>query len=506
MINSIKKIVLISTFLLVSKIQYAQSGFDKQYFEGYQATNVVYMEEKDHQIYALMNCFLNKWGFAWMTLDTLGNVLSIKEYFDDEYSITVFDVIKMSNDNYLIGTFAHSSFRILYEMDKQGIIANRKVFTLPNPRKLLSHNNSIFLATSDQNNFFIQNFDLQLDLQWELVIPKEYELDPYEHRFSHFNLNHNGELVLHTYSNLAYRIPPITDRFNFRFIHRISQDGKLVGKRKVSDPTSLAYYAINLMENGNYLGIRPPVNTTSPYYPIPIFTFNSQLNRLKNYDISIHASTDKTRNGNLIPYLTHNIQNGESALHLNLNDNHTFVLMKLDADMNKKWEVVDSMLYHPNSTLIRGGPYLSNSGNIYKYGFFELGHENPILEANLYGYIRKYDKNGCLDPNCQNVISSVHESISVEEDELNNVIHVFPNPSNGNKINVQVHFPEKFKGTLRLINTNGHLLEEKIMTQNPLYVFDTHNLPNGIYYIQLVDSSGPMNNFITKKIIILNEN
>lgn len=99
--------------------------------------------------------------------------------------------------------------------------------------------------------------------------------------------------------------------------------------------------------------------------------------------------------------------------------------------------------------------------------------------------------------NCEEYFSTI--AIDKIQD-LEPFIKVYPNPtSNLLNIDIDNRLTESNDMTIRIVNIQGQLLEEQILTSGTTYVaIPTHHLPNGVYFMQITTT----NQQITKKIVI----
>ena len=116
------------------------------------------------------------------------------------------------------------------------------------------------------------------------------------------------------------------------------------------------------------------------------------------------------------------------------------------------------------------------------------------IDRNNAIYLRQNNRNPYIDNN--SYVAAVWGNTLSTDDfaELSNVM-VYPNPSNGNKINIQT---EVQLDAIELINFNGQLMQsiKKPSFQNNIYALE--NLPKGFYLLKLSTE----NSTTTKKLII----
>jgi hypothetical protein len=79
---------------------------------------------------------------------------------------------------------------------------------------------------------------------------------------------------------------------------------------------------------------------------------------------------------------------------------------------------------------------------------------------------------------------TLYNSISTQEKERH--IRVFPNPTNG-ILNIEI--PPNIKGISYLYNALGQIIKQ-ITISNQITQINTYDIPNGIYFISIVDASG----------------
>ncbi len=97
------------------------------------------------------------------------------------------------------------------------------------------------------------------------------------------------------------------------------------------------------------------------------------------------------------------------------------------------------------------------------------------------------------NPECDKCFCSLLTPV-IEKEENNNFINVYPNPATTN-INIDFKLKNGLS-TIRLINSNGNLIESRITNSFPIRM-NIKNLPYGIYLIQLNTEK----EIFTKKII-----
>jgi hypothetical protein len=88
--------------------------------------------------------------------------------------------------------------------------------------------------------------------------------------------------------------------------------------------------------------------------------------------------------------------------------------------------------------------------------------------------------------------------VSISNDQTDSEINIYPNPSSGETINLQINTKrENLNHTLKLIGRSGRIIyESPLNSSESNYQFD---LEKGYYFVWLVEENG---NVLTKKIVV----
>lgn len=109
-----------------------------------------------------------------------------------------------------------------------------------------------------------------------------------------------------------------------------------------------------------------------------------------------------------------------------------------------------------------------------------------ITEIELYGIPEKKE-------NANDTLTSI------ENDILDNIISVYPNPNNG-RFNLAIKETLNHDGRISVINTSGQRIYERSLKQSEnLYTFDLSYLPDGLYLIHVFVNEKMQT---TKKVLI----
>ena len=116
-----------------------------------------------------------------------------------------------------------------------------------------------------------------------------------------------------------------------------------------------------------------------------------------------------------------------------------------------------TILSHPTHILDMNS-YMSPSGSIYIYGDFFPSV--AFLQHNYCAFIRKYDTNGCLTPECQNILFHPQRK---NIKSLNKIIifhRCVSKPNDVIVLYVSIQDPNESNYGLQLINMDGHIVYE----------------------------------------------
>lgn len=105
-----------------------------------------------------------------------------------------------------------------------------------------------------------------------------------------------------------------------------------------------------------------------------------------------------------------------------------------------------------------------------------------------------YNAQGC---NSQEEVEDACESVSVEELSQNNSLSIYPNPSS-NHITIEMPTTPSQNTVLTICNLNGQQLITQPITE-PQTVVDVSELPQGVYFVKVMDDERVMVGKVVKK-------
>jgi hypothetical protein len=515
-INFNQWIFLVLLFMLNIGKSSGQGGFMKIYPEGYRYSNIAFLTQHDQYLFAVLEYDLVKASFAIVQLDTLGTILNKLEYTDIEYNFIQPYFAQLSDDgHFYIVAKTHSSF-ILLKFDLTGQLIHRTKYPFIQNgyiRNLIVKNNEIFLIGEidnelgeKKNQYWVQKLDQDLNVAWEYTIKKEYTIDPYEYTIYGLTVDDDKNVNVFAVANMGYRGAHLLDQYNYRYFYKLSTDGKLLKMITIQDP-SWAYGGGRQTSNGKIVVVNH-VHTDKQISDISLKIFNENFSNTQNVKIDVKKNSSWDPTVKYVIDLEYDRSLDQFGLlgTLTLHDfsprlevDANFVT-KLNRDFSKKWEVKDTILFHPTNTATYKKAYLSPSGSIYLYGYFNL-HLN--FQYSSCAFIRKYDTNGCLSPTCNNIYTAT-DDVDPQTTIHEASIEVFPNPATQTSLDVRINDPNDYSFLVRLVNLQGQQLHESNIKSNTPYKIDISDLPSGIYLLHAVGSTTSQS-LPTKKIIIHHE-
>ena len=494
-----------------------QGGFMKIYPEGYRYSTIKFLTQHDQYLYAILEYDLVKGSFAIVQLDTLGNIINKQEYENVEYNVITPYLFQLSEDGHLYITASTYNSNLLLKFNLSGQLISRKNYPIVQSgyiNHLLVKNKNVYLIGDKDTDFgekkkeyWVQKLNTDLNVIWEYTIKKEYIIDPYEYRIYGLTIDDDKNVNVLAYANMGYRYAKLLDQFNYRFFYKISDDGKLLYKVTLQD-TSWDY-TLPVQSKDENIVVVNQLHTDKQISDISLKVFNQNFVNTQNVAIEVK------KNSNWAPTVKYVLDMDYDQIldqygllgTLTLYDpfsrrlevDANFVT-KLNSDFTKKWEVKDTILYHPTNTITSKKAYLSPNGSVYVYGHFLL---HPYFQYSICAFIRKYDTQGCLSPTCNNLYTFTNDIVPekpVQEPSL----EVFPNPATQTSLDIRINDPNEYSFQIRLVNLQGEQLYESIIKSNAHYSLEIAQFPSGIYFLQAIGIT-PSKTLPTKKIIIYHE-
>ncbi len=108
------------------------------------------------------------------------------------------------------------------------------------------------------------------------------------------------------------------------------------------------------------------------------------------------------------------------------------------------------------------------------------GNRNPFIDNEAYV--------------CQ-IWSAECQALSNEQFEETIALNIYPNPSNGEVINIETDFDFE---EIKLINTNGQIIQTIKNTNSSDHFYQLKGLPKGFYFLKLTTGKTS----VTRKVII----
>ncbi|MEZ4978564.1 MAG: zinc-dependent metalloprotease, partial [Chitinophagales bacterium] len=263
------------------------------------------------------------------------------------------------------------------------------------------------------------------------------------------------------------------------------------------------FYTFNALTNRDYQWRVRPIsllNTCTDFSPIQTFSTARYSADLTSTDISCtgffdgSASVSLNTSGSLQYYWTSadplvnaNLQfeGGTSVSNLAQGEYTLYVLRNGVDSLALPFTIGNGGISSVNLNLVNNTIVAQISGGqapydvIWSNGETGLTLNNPIIGNNI---IQVTDQNGC-----QKTESILFTAINSIEDKIE-ISSVFPNPNQGNMINLQANFKEALQVDMAIIDLSGRILmKENISTSkgNNVLSFDVNQLSNGIYFFQV---------------------
>lgn len=488
-----------------------QGGFMKIYPEGYQSTSIKNLREVDGNLYAVMSYILVKPSFAIVKMDTMGNILSKKEYQDTEYNYLYWVSCKISKGGSIYVIAETNDAQLLLKFDLSGHLLHRVKYPLPEREGTamdcyLGNGEQLYLVNYGKIEDQVIKLDQNLNEVWTYTIKRQYVIDPYEFKIYDITMDQNNNVNVFAYANMGYRGENLLSQNNNRFFYKINNESGKLFKKVVIEDTSWSYSKPVRTNDGKYVML----NHVPRNIHIALKEFGSDFQSPR--DISINTLNDRDWHTDYLRTLMYDDKMDQFGIHaigtsfsgFLSSDQETYgnYVAKLNRDFSKKWEVRDTILYYPSNPILDMNSYMSPSGSIYIYGDFFPSV--AFWQHNYCAFIRKYDTNGCLTPECQNIVSSTEEKYQEPEQNNNISIDVFPNPTTLSSLYVSIQDPNESNYRLQLINIDGHIVYEGSAKGSLTKEIDISHLNSGTYVLQTIDQN-PDNHVVkmeTKKIII----
>lgn len=504
-------IILVLLMVIEPVESTGQGGFMKIYPEGYQGTSINHLCEVDGNLYAVMSYVLVKSSFAIVKMDTMGNILSKKEYQDTEYNYLIQLSCQISKGGSIYVKAVTYDAQLLLKFDLSGHLLHRVKYPLPEENRYalqcyLGNGEELYLVNYGKLEDHVIKLDLSLNEVWTYTIKRQYVIDPYEFNIYDITLDQNNNVNVFAYANMGYRGEHLLSQYNYRFFYKINNEsGKLFKKVTIED-TSWSYSKPVRTNDGKYVMF----NHVPRNIHITLKEFGSDFQSPR--DILINTLTNRDWHTDYLETLMYDDKMDEFGIHAIGTSFSGFLFLieeaygnyvaKLNRDFSKKWEVRDTILYHPTNPYLYMKSYMSPSGSIYIYGDFSPSV--AFLQYNYCAFIRKYDTNGCLTPECQNIVTSTEEKYQEPEQNNNISIDVFPNPTTLSSLYVSIQDPNENNYRLQLLSIDGHIVYEGSVKGSLTTEIEISHLNSGTYLLQTIDQN-PDNHVVkmeTKKIII----
>ncbi len=516
-----KNILTVLFLALINQLN-AQIGFSKTHelnAPGATFHNVIIHNDTLIAVGTARSDSLSPWGLLFAKLDTLGNLISTKNYFDpagDHYVfLENYDIIKTSDGGYLtVGNFFSSYKGFVVKLDGEGNLDFLKEYSFPKNvsfRKAIEVSGGYLIGgirNFDNNTYktFVMKIDFEGNLKWEEIYGNPSD----DAGLTSLSLIDNNNILLGIGHNKAgISSGPYsynTDwtqgsiigidslgEVKYEWLSDLNTDMGPLGIQKTSDGGYIYFTAGFIIHNqwtwGRDLKI---IKRDSNFNLVWEMNNVSPKATLANLALTIQPTPD----GNYIA-----AGNWAKAFYPN-DTSFVYVggcLYNFSPVGDSIWLRCDTVPDGPYEnywpefgyTLGKyGGAAVSASGSIYAVGKTVL--YDTIMAPRSLGWLVKIDKHGCLDTLCN--LNTALSNIPIP-----NAVKLFPNPAS-DFLNIQISTTTLKNARGRIINLSGKVIKEvHLESHESSYQIPTYNLPSGIYFLQIQDGEGRM---LTKKFVI----
>lgn len=433
-------------------------------------------------------------GLLFAKLDTFGNVLDHRIHFDelgDNYSFEDgYEMIKTVDGGYaLVGQMFGRQFPVLIKLDVNGNLEfvqeypDETVYNIRHWNLIEMQHGFITTGVKQQMSdglwdSFIMGTDQQGNKLWETSYG---ELGLWDDLKGIQKINENEFLITGYTFNTTSQVQDRRDLYVIPKAIRVDALGQVLweweGEIDFVGGLSAAFVKIQPTQDGNWIHD----GASSTILEDNSIVFQGEIvKRDTNFNTIWHTSFGQpTSNMNNLVDVASCPDGGWVAVGQYINvvsegpiwGYYASMIAKVSADGDSLWSRLDTLF---NPTMIASEPYLSGvvvhpSGSIFTCGRVDKLYPDP---RKFYGWLIKVDKDGCMEPGCNPMVSTTNLKPLLEK------ITVYPNP-----VVDKLTISGEGEFTIDLISPSGQvLITKKAQNEGDLLV---GKYPAGTYFLRI---------------------
>ncbi|WP_367388425.1 T9SS type A sorting domain-containing protein [Lewinella sp. LCG006] len=450
-----------------------------------------------------------QWGLFFAKLDTLGNILDYKTYYDSAGYNYVFEegakMIKTNDGGYaLVGSRFESSIPLIFKLDVEGEIVfigeypDESTSTKRHVDVIEIENGYISIGRKQQmddglSDGFAMGVDQAGNKLWEL----NYGENGLGDGFWGIRIIASNEILLTGGSGIVTPVyNPIEGAWGKAIAIKIDTLGNILWEWEseqvlTGSGSGPAFGRIYPTADGNWVNEGYSQAIEELFGESTILSKGEIVKRDTNFNVLWSTSfgdyttftnnfTDvvATPDGGWVAVGTY----GQLVDPVEYTGYRAGMIAKVNAQGDSLWSRLDTLFTPAYGSI----PSLANavvlpSGSIIACGKVDRYEPDPVKSL---GWIIKVDRDGCLEPNCRPTSTS-----ELFPDILD--FTVFPNPA---RELLQIKGEGQFAVSIYSLDGKIHLSQEKLFQTATLEVGD---LPSGIYFLQIRQG----NQLLTKRIV-----
>ena len=435
-----------------------------------------------------------QWGLVFLKMDTSGNILEQQMHFDalgDSYSFEQnYEMISTTDGGYaLVGQMVSRNFPVLIKLDQDGELEfiqeypDTTVYNIRHWSIVEVPNGYITNGVKQQINdglwdAFIMRTDIAGNKQWEISYGDQGRRD----RLQGINKIANNEYLLTGSTfNTTGDVEDVSDLWTIPKAVKIDTLGNIIwqwqGPIDYAGGPNPSFRSLHPTLDGNWVN----EGSISTIIDNEIFFQGEIVKRDTNFNVIWNTSfgLPTSYRNNLID-ISASPDGGWVAAgqYVETGDDIPFggyraaMIAKVNADGDSLWSRLDTLFDH---TQIASTPYLSGVVVLPSGSVIACGHVNKTYPGpgKSYGWLIKVDKDGCMEPGCNDIVNSTNLTPLLEN------FMAYPNPVADN-----LTITGSGMYDLQIIGLNGEVL----VTKKNLFESVDINMkdyPSGSYYLRI---------------------